>query len=137
MACFTIKNKQEKGILPPFSIAIQDSEISAIYSDSDVQAALLNYLQNQQDMIVFDETDGLYERLTVENNVRFFHKWFNCTTPLAEIMVMCKLTSCADTPLRKCSTSEIRRVRYAKYFMMNTARTIFLEPIHGVRSEER
>lgn len=50
-------------------------------------------------------------------------------------MVMCKLTSCANTSLRKCSTSEIRRFRYAKYFMMNTDRAVFLELIHGVDVE--
>jgi len=75
MSFFTIDNKEKSGILPPFSITIKDSEISAIYSDSEVQAALLKCLPNQQDIIVFDETDGLYERLTVEDNLRFFHKW--------------------------------------------------------------
>ncbi|MEW9675397.1 LytTR family transcriptional regulator DNA-binding domain-containing protein [Lentibacillus sp. L22] len=118
--------------LPKFSINIDSSQATAIYSDIDLQAELVKVLRENHDVKLFDYQEGLYERLTVQGNIKFFHQWFNCQTPLAEILVMFQLTNCAKTALRKCSTSEIRRVFYAKHYMAGANLNVFREPIHGV-----
>ncbi len=124
----TVKSK----MLPPISLSLNESHTTAIYSDTDMQAELIHMLLNDRDITVFDRSEGLYERLTVGDNITFYHKWFGCKTPLPEILVLFELQLCANKPLRKCSQSEIARVYYAKYFMMDTYPKVFHEPIHGV-----
>src|SRR5699024_11459454 len=83
-------------------------------------AELINGLQSSRRAMIFDWHDGLYERLTVEDNVSFYHKWFACKFPFAEVLVLFQLQSCAKKHLHKCTPSEIRRVYYAKYFMSSS-----------------
>ncbi|GGJ88475.1 ABC transporter [Lentibacillus kapialis] len=118
--------------LPTFSLTIDDSYVAAIYSDTDIQAELVKVLQNNGHIPIFDQEDGLYQRLTVEANIAFYHKWFGCQTPIPEILVLFELQSCAKTSLHMCSASDVRRVHYAKYFMSGVSPMVFREPIHGV-----
>ncbi|ASN04988.1 response regulator transcription factor [Virgibacillus necropolis] len=130
---FKIENELVKdGVLPAFSITINNSHTTAIYSDTDMQDGLVKVLQKNGEITVFGQQEGLYERLTVEDNIAFFHKWFGCQPPLSEILVMFNLHNCAKMILRKCSTSEIARVYYAKHYMMDVTSKVFIEPVHGV-----
>ncbi|QGH36820.1 ABC transporter ATP-binding protein [Gracilibacillus salitolerans] len=122
----------KSGILPPISLSLHESYTTAIYSDTDMQAELIDTLLHNGEITVFNRKEGLYDRLTVMDNVTFYHKWFGCSIPLPEILVMFELQMCAKKRLRKCSQSEIARVYYAKYFMMDTHPMVFQEPIHGV-----
>ncbi|MBU9711934.1 response regulator transcription factor [Evansella tamaricis] len=119
-------------LLPPFSLTVHESQTFAIYSDPDIQASLVHTLRNNSNLEIFDRKEGLYDRLTVEDNIIFFHKWFNCSTPVPEILVLFELQACVKKPLRKCAHNEIQRVYYAKYFMMGTNPLVFQEPIQGV-----
>jgi|SRR5690625_459782 len=119
-------------MLPAFSISVDYPNITTIYSDTDFQTELIKLCQKSNYSMIFDQREGLYERLSVEGNVAFYHKWFGCKTPLPEILVEFKLHNCAKKPVRKCTLSEIRRIYYAKYYMMNKKWSIFREPIQGV-----
>lgn len=133
MTDFKIDNNvMTSKVLPSFSITVNASNTTAIYSDADVQTELINLIQQSGDISVFDRQAGLYDRLTVKDNITFYHKWFGCQTPIPEILVMFKLHNCADTKLSKCSSSEIARVYYAKDYLMGAKPCVFLEPIHGV-----
>lgn len=131
-----LKIENENGaidILPNFSLTINDSQITSIQSDVDIQVELVKMLKQKDNVIVFDRQDGLYERLTIEENISFYHKWFNCQMSLPDVLVMFKLQNCAKKKLKKCSASEIRRVFYAKQLMMSTNRpVVFVEPTNGV-----
>lgn len=118
--------------LPTFSIEVDESLSTAIYSDMEMQVNLVQSLAKDRVHMIFDMEDGLYERLSVEANITFYHKWFDCQIPLTEILVMFQLQHCAKLALRKCSSSEIRRVYFAKYFMTKAKLMVFQEPIHGV-----
>ncbi|ALX48844.1 response regulator transcription factor [Lentibacillus amyloliquefaciens] len=118
--------------LPAFSLTIDDSYTTAVYSDIDMQAELVKILRSNAGVTVFDRQEGLYIRLTVEANLSFYRKWFGSRTPLPEILVQFELHSCAKTPLYKCSESELHRVYFAKYYMSGTNPVVFREPIHGV-----
>lgn len=119
--------------LPAFSLSIENTETIAIYSNTDRQAELKKLLLSNKEVDVFDRTDGLYDRMTVEDNVSFFHKWFQCDKPLSEIIVMFELQHITKQLLTKCTVSEIRRVYYAKYYIMAMNKPIiFDEPIYGV-----
>lgn len=108
-------------LLPPFSVTIKDSHVTAIYSDTEIQIELVNAIRHHGDFQMYNQQDGLYERLSVQDNITFFHKWFGCRTPLPEILVMFGLQNCAKTTLKKCTAPEIRRVYFAKYFMAGAA----------------
>lgn len=133
MTVFKIDNNAVTSkILPAFSVTVYDSNTTAMYSDADVQAELIKVIKQNGDITVFDRQAGLYERLTIKDNITFYHKWFNCQTSLPEILVMFKLHNCEDTKLSKCSSSEKARVYYAKDYMMDAQPCVFQEPIHGV-----
>ncbi|WP_404451808.1 LytTR family transcriptional regulator DNA-binding domain-containing protein [Virgibacillus necropolis] len=133
MTDYKIDNDVAKSnILPAFSITVNDSNTTALYSDADIQAELIKVIQQDGDITVFDRQAGLYERLTIKENIAFYHKWFGCQTPIPEILVMFKLQKCADTRLSKSSSSEIARVYYAKDYMVGARPCVFQEPIHGV-----
>lgn len=119
-------------LLPSFTLTIEDSCTTSLYSNTDLQSELAKSLQRNGKIAVFDLQDGLYSRLTVEDNITFYHKWFNCETLIPEILVLFELQTCAKTPLHQCSDSEIRRVYFAKYYMSGVKPMVFREPIHGV-----
>ncbi|TSB47454.1 LytTR family transcriptional regulator DNA-binding domain-containing protein [Alkalicoccobacillus porphyridii] len=133
MATFTINQENNSSeSLPSFSLTISDSNITTIYSDTDMQTELAKNLIENTNIPIFDQKDGLYTRITVQDNVAFFHKWFGHGTTLPEILVQFELQHCAKKPLHTCSESEIRRVYFAKYFMSAPESMVFIEPIHGV-----
>jgi len=133
MAHFKIDNDiAQNELLPAFSLTVEDSCVTSLYSDTDMQAELVKTLQNNGKIPIFDLQDGLYKRLTVEDNIIFYHKWFGCKIPIPEILVLFELQTCAKKPLYKCAESEIRRVYFAKYYMTGNHPMVFREPIHGV-----
>src|SRR5690625_3206492 len=133
MAHFKIDHEiTDNELLPAFSLTIEDSCVTSLYSDTDMQAELVKILRNNDKTPVFDLQDGLYRRLAVEDNIIFYHKWFGCEIPIPEVLVLFELQTCAKKPLYKCSESEIRRVYFARYYMSGMNPMVFREPIHGV-----
>ncbi len=133
---FTIENKgKATSVLPAFSVEINHDEMTAIYSDVDLHVALIDYLNNKKELMVFDFEEGLYERLSVLDNLKFYHKWFQCKIPISELIVMFNLQNCLNQILKKCSSSEIRRVYYAKYYLTNTKLNVFYNPISSVNEK--
>lgn len=125
-------NHQESKNLPSFSITIDGNNSLAIYSSAHMQNDLVKALQMDHQILVHDREDGLYERLTIGDNIAFYHQWFNCKTPLSEILVLFNLQNCTEKVLRESSVSEVRRVYFAKQYMSATNPMVFQEPIHGV-----
>lgn len=122
----------ENESLPGFSLTIEGANPAVVHSDTEMQEQLISRLRQNRNVTIFDMGEGLYDRLTVEQNITFFRKWFGCNKPLSEILVMFELHNCANQSLKHCSNSELRRVYYAKQFMMRTALVVFREPIQGV-----
>lgn len=123
-------NKKE---LPVFTITVDPSRVTSIYSDADIQAVLLDAFKQRKEIQVFDYKETLYERLSVKDNVKFYKRWFNCPMPLAEILVMFHLQHCLEKPIATCTASELRRVYFAKQYMSaGGSAMVFVEPLHGV-----
>src|SRR5690625_5229026 len=88
MTVFTFDSDMHNShLLPEFSIQLNEAEITTLYSDVDIQSEFIHTLLENTTLTVLDREDGLYVRLTVQENVTFFHKWFNCQIPLAEVLV--------------------------------------------------
>src|SRR5690625_2757369 len=134
MYVFKIAHRHDEvSTLPAVTIDIHPQQIKDVYSDVDLQTADVEDIALKNDIMVLDCKEGLYERLSVEDNIKFFRKLFHCKIPISELLVMFSLQTCAGTSLMNCSPSEVRRVYYAKYYMMNAKVSVFQEPI---RSEE-
>lgn len=121
--------------LPPFSLTVNEGEVCAIYCDPNLHEAFVQYITEKNHITIWHERDALYERLTIEDNLKFYYKWFACTEPLAEIIVRFKLADVLKERVQTCSPSELRRLRYAKYYMANVTHPVLLEPTHGVDDE--
>lgn len=119
-------------LLPPFSLTIEGEHTTTIYSDMEMQLEFIKSLHDTEDVKVFDLQEGLYQRLTVEDNIAFFRKWFRSKMSLPEVLMMFELQHSAKKPLYKCSKSEVRRVYYAKYLMSGVSPMLFHEPVQGV-----
>lgn len=133
MSRFKIEHLQNKvNGLPEFSVEVNQDEITSIYSDVDLQLKLIDYLQKEKNIHTFQFEEGLYDRLTVEDNLKFFRKWFQCKLPISELLVMFDLQTCAHLPLKKCSPSELKRIYYAKYYLANETRNVFYDPVSSV-----
>ena len=133
MYVFKIAHRHDEvSTLPAFTIDIHPQQIKAVYSDVDLQTAFVEDIALKNDIMVLDCKEGLYERLSVEDNIKFFRKWFHCKIPISELLVMFSLQTCAGTSLMNCSPSEVRRVYYAKYYMMIAKVSVFQEPISNV-----
>lgn len=132
MADFTIEcGETGEESLPRFSLELRNARAVSVYSDTDMQAALAQSLC-RDGLHVFDFEDGLYERLTVADNISFYRKWFGFHVTVPELLVLFELQGCAERPLRKCSESEIRRVYYAKAYTSSADSVVFREPVQGV-----
>src|SRR5699024_5714920 len=59
-------------------------------------------------------------------------KWFQCKLPISELLVMFDLQTCAHMTLKKCSSSEIKRIYYAKYYLANHTWNVFYDPVSSV-----
>lgn len=125
-------DKDTSSLLPEFSIQIKNDEITAIYSDVDTQNALIDFIQEKKNLYVFTFDEGLYERLSVESNIRFFHKWFQSTVPVSEVLVMFDLQGVAEKLVKNCSISELQRIFYAKYYLSHLEWNVFYDPISSV-----
>lgn len=117
---------------PEFSLAIREGCAISVYSDTDMQSLMMKALRKDKGIAVVDFEDGLYTRLTIENNIAFFHKWYGCAVPVPEILVQFELQGCAKKPLRLCNESDIRRLRFAVAYMSGAQAIVFCEPIQGI-----
>lgn len=118
--------------MPAFTLDINESQVTAIYSDVDLQVTLAQALMKMPEATLFNYQEGLYDRISVQANIKFYHQWFGCSVPLPEVLVMFSLQNCAKEPLQKCSASQIRRVYYAKHYMTGGSLNVFQEPVNGV-----
>lgn len=74
----TLNIDGKEGSFPSFSLTLHDASITSIYIDVDLQEELVNRLHQVSEVTLFDYKDGVYERLTVQENVKFYHQWFGC-----------------------------------------------------------
>src|SRR5690625_7623505 len=138
MVAFKIDHRTDKGAtLPAFSLSIENSRPTAVYSSTEVQNELVQILQSDHHIVVYDYQDGLYERLTVRDNIAFFHKWCGCKVPLSEVIVMFHLQHCSKMIVKKCSASEIQIGYYSKQYMTSVNPVVYQEPNHGVEVKKK
>ncbi|WP_068776802.1 LytTR family transcriptional regulator DNA-binding domain-containing protein [Paenibacillus sp. FJAT-26967] len=147
-------------VFPAFSLEISQHDVIALYSSMNVRHTLLHMLLgkiaiysgeiqiNQQQLsknkaryfaqIGFSLLDdGMYERLTVKENLVFFKKLYDSPFPIEEVMRTVQLEMKTNIRVSKLSVSEKKRVQYARLLCQNPALHVYEEPEQNVDNETK
>nr|WP_235918146.1 LytTR family transcriptional regulator DNA-binding domain-containing protein [Paenibacillus lutrae] len=147
-------------VFPAFSLEISRHDVVALYSSMNVRHTLLHMLLgkiaiysgeihiNQQQLsknkaryfaqIGFSLLDdGMYERLTVKENLVFFKKLYDSPLPLEKVMRTVQLEMKTKIRVSKLSVSEKKRVQYARLLFQNPALHVYEEPDQNVDNETK
>lgn len=142
-------------IFPSFNLTIGEGEIVAIHCSVNVRTQIVGLLmgkthlsngeihieensQSQHSNIGFFLLDaGLYERLTVEENLLLTKKLYFSKEPLNEIIKSVQLENKRKTRVMKLSLSEKRRVHFANLLIQNPNIYILEEPEQNLDIESK
>ncbi|MNH93163.1 Transcriptional regulatory protein YpdB [compost metagenome] len=147
-------------VFPAFHIEVARHDIVALYSSMNVRNTLLAMLTgrlpissgeirvngevysnnrktylSQLGILLLEE--GLYERLTVKENFKFYKKMYGSASTVEEVIRMVKLEAKANTRISKLSTSEKRRIQYARLLFQDPPLFVFEEPDQNVDNETK
>lgn len=141
--------QQDTLILENISFTINQGEVAAIHcgvTSREILFALLtdshaNYSGTidtaNRTLSVFSIRDGLYDRLTVEEYLRFMHTLYASMESLDAILQTVQLTPYRNKRLNRLSLSLVRRVQYAALLLHNRDIYVLEEPDQNVDQETR
>ena len=139
-------------IFPAFDLTIGEGTIVAVYSSVNVREQLINLLLGKtilsQGEIRFDKNtkqqigyfflhDGLYERLSIEEILKFTRRLYNSAMPINEAIVATQLEDKRGVKVKNLSYSEKKRVQLACLLLQNPAIYIFEEPDQNIDLESK
>lgn len=147
-------------VFPAFSLEITQHEIVALYSSMNVRSTLLHMfigkiplsrgeLSVGQTTLSGNRTeylsklgisfldDGIYERLTIKDQLIFAQKLSRSPWPMDEVLRLVQLEMKSNVRISKLTLSEKRRVHFAHLLMMNPALFVFEEPVQNVDNETK
>ncbi|WP_161485663.1 MULTISPECIES: LytTR family transcriptional regulator DNA-binding domain-containing protein [Gracilibacillus] len=138
-----IKVEQNTVLLPELSLSVPNGEIIAVQTENEyIQHAfdLFNHPQQiKKDMItlpeagfqsiyLYQQTDGLYKRLTVQQMLRFWSKLYGQQADIEQILNLCELQSCVSKKTKQLTLSEQRRLQLALALIQPAEVYIFEDP---------
>ncbi|OGX78717.1 response regulator receiver protein [Exiguobacterium sp. SH31] len=141
--------QQDTLILENISFTINSGEIAAIHcgvTSREILFALLtdthaNYSgtidTEHRTLSLFSIRDGLYDRLTVEEYLRFTHTLYESTESLDVVLQTVQLNPYRNKRLNRLSLSLVRRVQYAALLLHNRDIYVLEEPDQNVDQETR
>ena len=139
--------EQNMILLPELNLTVKKGEIVAVQSEHEYIARLFELLSDPQhlkeeaitlpeggfqNLYVFQQTDGLYKRLTVMQMLRFWCKLYQNQADLEWILKMCELQTCAYKKTGQLTYSEQRRLLFASALIQQAKVTIFEDPSLGL-----
>lgn len=98
-----------------------------IYIDNDQSSEFIKKALKSTGIILV--TEGFYERLTVEEYLKFFSELLSSTENYKDIMMKLGLLDVADEKISKLSFSQKRRLSFARERLKELKLLIFQEPI--------
>lgn len=143
-------------IFPSFDLSVNPGQIVAVYSSVNVREQILRLLlgktQLSQGEIQIDNchfkhpskdigflflNTGLYERLSIEEMLRFIKKIYGSDQTLEQVIKAVHLEGKRNTKIIKLSYSEKKRVQLACLLLQNPAVCIFEEPDQNLDLESK
>ncbi|TCI67459.1 MULTISPECIES: LytTR family transcriptional regulator DNA-binding domain-containing protein [unclassified Exiguobacterium] len=141
--------QQDTLILENISFTINPGEVAAIHCGVTSREILFSLLTDahanysgtidtaNRTLSVFSIRDGLYDRLTVEEYLRFTHMLYESTKSLDAVLQTVQLTPYRNKRLNRLSLSLVRRVQYAALLLHNRDIYVLEEPDQNVDQETR
>ncbi|WP_338653653.1 MULTISPECIES: LytTR family transcriptional regulator DNA-binding domain-containing protein [Sporosarcina] len=149
------KRLNDSLIFPEFNLHSGSNQVTAIYSSLNVRNTLLQMLTKEipilngeiyiNDVEISKVTlsdigfsflnEGLYERLTVAEQINFYRKLYSADISTATILRKVHLEEKRNVRIKKLSYSEQRRIQFAKLLIQNPEQFIFEEPDQNIDIE--
>ncbi|GEN86810.1 LytTR family transcriptional regulator DNA-binding domain-containing protein [Oceanobacillus sojae] len=141
------KIEQNTILLPELNLTVQKKDIVAVQCENEYIGHLFDLLNhpNQikkkaitlpeggfQNVYLFQQTDGLYKRLTVIQMLKFWCKLYQHQADLEMILNLCELQACASKKTKQLTQSEQRRLLFASALIQQAAVYIFEDPSLGL-----
>lgn len=163
MSVLTIRNleshHQDTLLFPSFSLEIAQAQVTAIYSSLNVRHVLLDMFIGKtltgngsiqvngitpknksayyREIGILFFNDGLYDRLTVNDHLKFYKKINESDLPLEEVLALIHLKPHQYTKANRLTFSEKQRLHFAGLLFKNPSLYILEEPDLNVDTETR
>lgn len=150
---------QDMVLFPTFNLEIPAAHITAIYSSLNVRHVLLNMLIGKMatgngtihvkgynpvdrsayfsEMGVSFFDDGLYDRLTVMDHLKYYKKLYTSHLTCEEALSLTQLKPIKQAKVRRLTFSEQKRLHYARLLFQDPALFVFEEPDLNVDLETK
>lgn len=142
------KRVNDSLVFPEFNLHSASNEVTAIYSSLNVRNTLLQMFTKEIPIlngeIYIDDVEiskvnlsdigfsllneGLYERLTVFEQLNFYRRLYNADISTSTILRKVHLEEKRNVRMKKLSYSELRRIQFARLIIQNPKQFIFEEP---------
>lgn len=134
-------------LLPELSLTVQTGEIIAVQCENEYIGHFFELLNQPhqikkeaitlpeggfQSVYLFQQTDGLYKRLTVIQMLMFWCKLYQQQADLELILNLCELQTCATKKAKLLTRSEQCRLLFASALIQQAAVYIFEDPSLGL-----
>ncbi|MFD1927734.1 LytTR family transcriptional regulator DNA-binding domain-containing protein [Sporosarcina siberiensis] len=149
------KRLNDSLVFPAFNIQIDGGGITAIHSGLNVRETLLHMLTRKTPVVNGGITinkvelsevklseigflflnEGLYERLTVADQLNFYRKLYNTEHSIPSILRKVHLEEKRNVKIKKLSQSEQRRIQFAKLLLHDPDLFIMEEPDQNIDVE--
>lgn len=152
-------HKKNTLVFPAFNLRIEAGETIAIHTTTDAIQTILQLLEGRATAsrgtitlegqkpsstlpykhnigLSFIE-EGIYERLSVIDNLRFFHQWYLSSRTIEEVMQRLHLTKISHKKGKKLTYSERRRIQVARVLLLNPSLFVFQELDQNVDIETK
>lgn len=150
------KRVNDTVVFPSFDLSIELGKVVAVYSSVNVREQLIELLLKKSKLSngeirieerVISETkskigfyflrDGLYERLSVEEIIRFTKHLYTSNKSIEEVIQVAQLDSNRRMKIKNLSYSERKRVQLALLLIQNPTICIFEEPDQNLDLESK
>lgn len=150
------KQLYDSVVFPSFSLAIEAGVITAIHSNVNIRQQLMELLMGNCSLSAGDITvsgqrlskktsgiglffleTGFYERLGVQETVRFYHQLYNSPETLNRVIDLVQLDSKRRTKVGKLTYSEKKRLQMACLYLQNPEVYVLEEPDQNLDNESK
>lgn len=140
--------QQDTLILENISFTIQPGELAAIHCGvisreiifgliSQEITAYTGNIDHGPTLSLFSIRDGLYDRLTIEEYLRFTKRLYDSSESVDSVMQQLQLTTYRKHRLHRLNRSLVRRTQYAALLLQDRDLYVFEEPDQDVDQETR
>lgn len=137
------KIEQNTVLLPELNLTVHKGDIIAVQTENEYIQRLFELLNQPhtskkgtitlpeggfQSIYMFQQTDGLYKRLTVKQMLNFWSQLYQRKVDIEMILNLCELQTCISKKTKSLTQSEQRRLQFALALIQPAEVYIFENP---------